>query len=100
MKAYQAGIDKFTDSNSVVFGVSNDPLETNKKFAESLNLDFALLSDETGKMATSYGVYNAERKLSNRTTFVINKDGKIEHVESGGGAIDIAGAADACGRLK
>ena len=99
MNAYQAGINKFTDSNSVVFGVSTDDLETNKKFAESLNLDFPLLSDASGDASKKFGIYNAESNMSNRTTFVISKAGKIEHVESGGGAIDIAGAASACSRI-
>ena len=99
MNGYQAGIKKFTDSNSVVFGVSTDDLETNKKFAESLKLEFALLSDTSGEASKKFGIYNAERNMSNRTTFVIGKDGKIEHVEAGGDAIDIAGAATACGRI-
>ena len=98
MKGYQAGIQQFTSTDSVVFGVSTDPLDTNKKFAESLSLEFAILSDEGGAVSKSYGVLN-ERMMSNRTTFVIGKDGKIAHVESGGAAIDPAGAAAACSKL-
>ncbi len=98
MKGYQAGIQQFTDSDSVVFGVSTDPLDTNKKFAESLSLEFAILSDEGGAVSKSFGVLN-ERMMSNRTTFVIGKDGNIAHVESGSGAIDPAGAAAACSKL-
>ncbi len=98
MQGYQAGIQQFTSTDSVVFGVSTDPLDTNKKFAESLSLEFAILSDEGGAVSKSYGVLN-ERMMSNRTTFVIGKDGKIAHVESGGAAIDPAGAAAACSRL-
>lgn len=99
MKGYQSDISTFTESDSVVFGVSTDPLEQNKKFAESLNLEFALLSDEDGSVSKSYDVLMAERKMSSRTTFVIGKDGKIAHVESGGAAIDPAGAAAACSKL-
>ena len=98
MKGYQAGIQQFTSTDSVVFGVSTDPLDTNKKFAESLSLEFAILSDEGGAVSKSYGVLN-ERMMSNRTTFVIGKDGKIAHVESGAAAIDPAGAAAACSKL-
>ena len=99
MNGYQADIQTFTDSGAVVFGVSTDPLDTNKKFAESLSLDFAILSDEDGAVSKKFGVLNEERKMSNRTTFVIGKDGKIAHVESGGAAIDPAGAAAACSKL-
>ncbi len=98
MQGYQAGIQQFTDSGAVVFGVSTDPLDTNKKFAESLSLEFAILSDEGGAVSKSFGVLN-ERMMSNRTTFVVDKDGKIAHVESGSGAIDPAGAANACSKL-
>ena len=98
MQGYQAGIQTFTDSGAVVFGISTDPLDTNKKFAESLSLDFAILSDEGGAVSKKFGVLN-ERNMSNRTTFVIGKDGKIAHVESGSGAIDPAGAASACSKL-
>ena len=98
MKGYQADIQTFTDSDSVVYGVSTDPLDTNKKFAESLSLEFAILSDEDGAVSKKFGVLN-ERNMSNRTTFVIGKDGKIAHVESGSGAIDPAGAANACSKL-
>ena len=75
MKGYQADIQTFTDSSAVVFGISTDPLETNKKFAESLSLEFAILSDEGGAVSKKFGVLN-ERNMSNRTTFVIGKDGR------------------------
>ena len=99
MKGYQADISTFTGSDSVVFGISTDPLDTNKKFAESLNLEFAILSDEDGAVSKNYDVLMAERKMSSRATFVVGKDGKIAHVETGGAAIDPAGAADACSKL-
>ena len=100
MNGYQADISSFTDTDSVVFGISTDPLETNTRFAESLNLDFALLSDEDGTVAKLYDVLNAERKMAGRATFVISKEGKIAHVETGGSAIDPAGAAGACSKLQ
>ncbi len=99
MNGYQAGIQSFTSTDSVVFGISTDPIDTNTKFAESLNLEFAILSDEGGAVSKQYDNLNAERMMSGRTTFVIGKDGKIAHVESGGDAIDPAGAASACSRL-
>ncbi len=99
MTAYQGGIAKFTGADTVVFGVSTDDLETNKKFAESLNLEFALLSDEGGAASKAFGVLN-ERNMANRTTFVIDKQGVVQEVISGGDAIAIDGAAAACSRLN
>ena len=99
MKGYQAGITQFVDSDSVVFGISTDSLKTNKEFAESLDLEFALLSDEDGSVARSYGVLMDGMNMAKRATFVIDKEGKISHVEEGMGAMDPAGAASACQKL-
>lgn len=98
MNAYQGGIAKFSDTDTVVFGISTDDLETNKKFAESLNLEFALLSDVGGAASKSFGVLN-DRGMANRTTFVIDKEGVVQEVITGGDAIAIDGAASACSRL-
>ena len=98
MKGYQAGIEAFSATDSVIFGVSTDPPETNKRFAESLRLEFAILSDEDGEVSKKYDVLN-DQMISNRTTFVIGKDGIIKYVEIGSSALDPAGATRACSLL-
>jgi alkyl hydroperoxide reductase subunit AhpC len=52
------------------------------------------------KVSASYGVLNPERGIANRTTFVIDTEGKIQHIEEGSSANDPNGAAGACSRLK
>ena len=64
------------------FGASVDTPEDNKRFAEELGLDFALLSDPGKQVATAYGVTGADRPLARRWTFYIGIDGKILHVET------------------
>ena len=98
MNAFQSGLARFSDHDSIIVGISTDDLETNTKFAESLNLEFALLSDVGGKASKAFGVLN-ERNMSNRTTFVIDKKGVIQEVITGSDAIAIDGAASACSRL-
>lgn len=98
MNAFQSGLAKFSDTDSVIVGISVDDIETNTKFAESLNLEFALLSDADRKASKAFGVLN-ERNMSNRTTFVIDKKGVIQDVITGSDAIAIDGAASACSRL-
>jgi len=78
--------------------VSTDPLETNKKFADSLRLGFAILSDEGGEVSRKYDVLN-DQMISDRTTFVIGKDGIVKYVEIGSSALDPAGATRACSLL-
>jgi peroxiredoxin len=41
-----------------------------------------------------------DRGIANRATFVIDRHGKIQHIDQGNAAVDISGAATACSRLK
>lgn len=99
MAGYQAGIQKFADADTVVFGASTDNTPSLREFAQKLTLSFPLLSDFMRKTAADYGILNAAAGVANRTTFVIDKEGKITYIEEGGSAIDINGAATACSRL-
>lgn len=67
--------------NIAYFTASVDDAETNKKFAESLELDYPILSDPSKNIATAYGVVHPGRDLPERWTFYIDKDGKIAHVD-------------------
>ena len=71
---------------SVVLGISPDPVKKVKKFHEKYDLDFALLADEGHAVADTYGVW-AEKSMygkkyfgNERTTFIIDADGKIAEV--------------------
>jgi len=77
---------KFDKKDAVILGVSFDDLESHKKFAGKYKLPFPLLSDADKKIAEAYGVYK-EKSMYGRTymgiersTFVIDKDGKIAQV--------------------
>ena len=63
------------------FAASVDTPEDNKKFAESLDLDFPILSDPGKKVASAYGVVTPERQVAFRWTFYIGTDGKILYIE-------------------
>ncbi len=66
--------------DAVYFAVSLDPIEGekgNKKFAESLGLDFPLLSDAGKAAVAAYGTQHPEKPVAQRWTFYIGKDGKI-----------------------
>jgi peroxiredoxin Q/BCP len=65
------------------FTASTDQPDQNKKFAESADVkaDYPILSDPTAKTAQAYGIYNADRKVANRVTFYVGKDGKIKHID-------------------
>jgi peroxiredoxin Q/BCP len=63
------------------FGASVDTPEDNRKFAESLGLDFPLLSDPGKQVASAYGVVTPERQFAQRWTFYIGVDGKILYID-------------------
>jgi thioredoxin-dependent peroxiredoxin len=63
------------------FTASVDTPEENKKFAESLKLDYPILSDPSKKVAQAYGVVDEKRPVAQRWTFYIGEDGKILHIE-------------------
>lgn len=100
MKAYQDGIAKFEAADTQVFGISVDSLPTNQHWAQELGVSFPLLSDFNRKVSTDYGILNSERGFANRATFLVDKEGKIQHIEEGKEAVDPAGALTACSRLK
>lgn len=76
-----------------------DSFAANKRFAEDISVKFPLLSDWKRKTVKDYGIYNEESGYAARATFVIDKEGKIQHVELGRSAIDPTGAYQVCDLL-
>ncbi len=64
-------------SGAVVIGVSTDPADSHRAFAEKHALPFLLASDETGKLAHAFGVPLKNGRAS-RVSFVIGADGTIK----------------------
>ncbi len=97
--AYQAGIAKFSDTDTKVFGISTDNTPSQREFAAKNNITVPFLSDFAKReVSKAYGVLIESAGVANRATFVIDKDGKILHIEEGNSAIDPTGAAEACSR--
>lgn len=73
--------EDFTDAGAEVVGVSNDSVNTHKKFIANRNLPFVLLSDPGGKVARAYGCKkNLFGLLPARVTFIIDQKGIIRNV--------------------
>lgn len=76
----------FADSNTVVLGISPDPVEKLDKFRQKHELNFDLLSDEDHAVAEKYGVWGLKKFMGKefmgilRTTFIIDKEGRLRHV--------------------
>ncbi len=75
--------EEFQKYGAVVLGVSTDPVEKNRKFAEKYGFKFPLLSDEKGEIAEKYGVLESRKSgaiAAKRTTFIIDKNGVIRRI--------------------
>jgi peroxiredoxin len=83
-----------------VLGVSIDSPFANAKFAAEIGVGFPLLSDMKREASRSYGVLDEERQVARRTTFVIDREGVIRHVDEGAAALSPAGAVRACSVLR
>ena len=94
-----SGLDKY---DVAYFTASCDTVETNTKYAKALKLDYPILSDPGGKTAKAYGNFNG--RFSGRTTFFIDKEGKIAYIDKkvkvGSHGADIAARLEKLGVSK
>lgn len=74
---FRDSLEKLKSSNVNVAGVSVDSPESHQKFIKKYGLNFTLLSDEGGKVASLYNSYSEERGRALRKTFIIDKNGII-----------------------
>lgn len=73
---------EFSSANARVLAVSVDSKYTLRAYAEAEKLEFDLLADfwPHGEVARRYGVFNEERGMAGRGTFVIDADGVLRAV--------------------
>lgn len=82
-KSFRAASTDLKKLNVAYFTASVDTPEYNKKFAESLDLDYPILSDPEKSVAEAYGVVHTGRAVPERWTFYIDKTGVIRAVDKG-----------------
>src|SRR5678809_168011 len=56
-KSFKEDGKKLKAFNVAYFTASTDPIDKNKDFAKSLDVDYPILSDPKGKVAAAYGIY-------------------------------------------
>jgi len=80
-KSLRANSKELKDLKIAYFTASVDTPEENTKFAESLDLDYPILSDPDKSVAKDYGVLRATGGVTNRWTFYIDKEGVIKAID-------------------
>ncbi len=83
-----------------MLGISVDSRFANKEYAKQLGLTYPLLSDFQRTVSKQYGIFNEEHGFANRTTFVVDKEGVIRHIDKDADAIDPSGAHTMCSLLE
>jgi|SRR5690625_447504 len=83
---FRDNYEQFQDTDTVILGVSPDPIERHTKFIEKHNLPFPLLADVNHEVAKLYGVWKLKKMFGKefygieRSTFIIDKAGIIQKV--------------------
>ncbi len=83
---FRDGLEEMQGHGAVVLGISGDSVASHKRFTKKFALNFPLLSDEQKTTLRAYGVWKEKslygRKFLGieRTTFIINEQGKIDDI--------------------
>ena len=83
---FRDALADYDKAHVAVLGISPDPIEDVSKFAGKFHLNFPLLADADHAVAERYGVWGEKNMYGRkymgvlRTTFVVDKSGKIAHV--------------------
>lgn len=86
---FTALVEDFAKQDTVILGVSKDSCQSHQAFIDKFNYKISLLADTSGELCDAYGVWqekekNGEKKMGIvRSTFVIDKNGNLRHVEYG-----------------
>jgi peroxiredoxin Q/BCP len=78
--------DRIREKGAVVLGVSPDSVAAHVKFRRKYELPFTLLADSDHEVAGLYGVWKEKSRYgrkywgNERTTFIIDGEGRIRHI--------------------
>ncbi len=81
---FRDSLNSLKSAGYLVIGISPDKLPALEKFADKQDLNFPLGSDPDHKVMTEYGTWGEKKNYGRtflgviRSTFVVDKDGKIQ----------------------
>ena len=80
---FRDNFKKFSSLDTIIFGVSRDPLKSHERFKEKQDFPFDLISDPDELLCNAFDViklkklYGREYMGIERSTFLFNKKGKL-----------------------
>lgn len=84
--SFRDDYSEYEKVNAVILGVSVDNSKSHQKFIDKFELPFKLLADTEKVVVKMYDVWGLKKNFGReyegifRTTFIINKKGKISHI--------------------
>ena len=84
MPSYEADLARFAEADTQVLGISIDSIPSHVAWAKSLGgITYDLLADfnPKGEVAKAYGAYRDADGITERALFVVDKEGKVAHVD-------------------
>jgi peroxiredoxin Q/BCP len=80
--SFRDSYEAFGEAGAEVIGISSDPADSHRRFADRFHLPFVLLSDADGAVRARFGVPRTLGLLPGRVTYLIDRDGIIRHIFS------------------
>ncbi len=81
---YRDDFSTFKSTNTVVLAISVDEQAESNRFKDEHKLPFAVVGDPKHEIIAKYGVELKKRgefEYANRTTFLVDKDGKLAYID-------------------
>jgi peroxiredoxin Q/BCP len=100
--AFRDAYEDFVEAGAAVIGISGDSAARHQAFASNHRLPFVLVSDKDGKARRAFGVPKSMGLLPGRVTYVIDREGIVQHLFSSQFAADrhVKEALDALRKLN
>ena len=77
--SFRDAFSAYNEAGADIVGVSTDPAEAHRGFAQHHQLPFGLIADTEGRLAGAFGV-PVNSGYTARTTVVIGRDGRVARV--------------------
>ena len=85
-KDFRDRYEEFQSLDTEIFGVSKDTMKRHDNFKAKQAFPFELISDESGEVCKLFGVWQLKKNFGKeymgivRSTFLIDKEGKIQKI--------------------
>ena len=76
-------LKSFEGVNAQLLGLSVDSAWSHKAYAEKMGIQYPLLADfhPRGAVASQFGLYLADKGITNRATVIVDKQGTVRYVQ-------------------